>query len=408
MPFAWLVLALVARSSGLGLNITVGNGACSTADAHADVTIAGQWQPRAPYFSATDLAANVTPSPPYTQVSDEWLRTACAFREPPHDCGTHSAEAALRSAALAARRLEPVAGCTLGDALAAVRANETAAILAALRRAKRLSFAGDSISRQHFIEVACSVIDEVTDASLVWRGDTFSTCPSDTSYRSERIAWASPRNGRRCQISSASATLRSGETLEYVGENPAGGLNRSDLGVHVINVGAHHSTPAEHQRTVKRIITAIATAIREAHSAKRSAPLVVWRETTPAHFMRLGPDDNGSWKRPERDDAEQARRCDGKSKYCCRPLDAATAARQNWRNRVANPLLRAAGVPVFATYDALVPQWDAHVNFPRRKDPFQIDCLHFCSPGVLSELWVGPFFLWLGQYLTLPDRPGRF
>ena len=41
MPFAWLALALVARSSGLGLNITVGKGACSTSDAHADVTIAG-------------------------------------------------------------------------------------------------------------------------------------------------------------------------------------------------------------------------------------------------------------------------------------------------------------------------------------------------------------------------------
>ena len=403
MPLARLVtLALVARSSGLGLNITVdGDGECSTADARADATLAGRWQPRAPYFSAADLAGNATASPPYAGVGDEWLRTACAFREPPHDCRTHSAAAANRSAALAARRVEPVAGCALGGALAAARGNETAAVLAALRRARRLTFAGDSISRQHFIEVVCSVIDEVTDAKLVWRStDTFSNCPSDASYRSERIAWASPPRGRRCQIARASATLRSGGKLEYLGDRPEFGLDQP--GVHVINVGMHHGTRAEHEGAVKRVLAAIAAAAREARGANRSAPLVVWRETTPAHFMRLGPDDNGSWKLP--DDAEQARRCDGKSTYCCRPLDAATAARQNWRNRVANPLLRAAGVPVFATYDALVPQWDAHVNFPRRKDRYQIDCVHFCSPGVLSDLWVGPFFLWLGRYLAVSER----
>ena len=123
---------------------------------------------------------------------------------------------------------------------------------------------------------------------------------------------------------------------------------------------------------VRRVMNATVAAIEARKDARRVLDLVpnqrlIWREATAQHFPALG----GHWLHSFmlRSNIEQL------DQRCAHHPLAEMIRHAHW-NPAAEPLVRAAGVPVLRTWMASAKAWYAHTDHG--------DCTHFCQPGLLD------------------------
>lgn len=65
--------------------------------------------------------------------------------------------------------------------------------------------------------------------------------------------------------------------------------------------------------------------------------------------------------------------------------DDASILRGGWRNAAADPIMRAAGIPIVYSFNESLPMWDAH-----RENSDGRECTHYCFPSAPEvRFWAG-------------------
>lgn len=244
-----------------------------------------------------------------------------------------------------------------------------------------LVFVGDSTSLQMWL------------AALVLLAPRFQglRCPDlSRAYRGEwgsdgrlRCAASSHPSVRLCYIKAGmvqrqQAAPRSSATQAVRELLRTGGLdNRSIV---LVNAGLHYEN-------LQPELFAEATALADLAAASRSssAPAIVWRESSPQHFVSQHPfvrDGHPLWWADEWQQASAAG---------CSPASALVRRADGDKfNQVTSPILQASGMPILRVWNASFADWGGHLGRTRNREGARItDCTHFCldtSPTVRS--WV--------------------
>lgn len=102
-------------------------------------------------------------------------------------------------------------------------------------------------------------------------------------------------------------------------------------------------------------------------------PRLLWMETTPQHFA---PDPSQGCQAAPRAPDQDLRRLPHSVERACRPPSQPNCV-ADWRNTIANPLLRKAGISVVPLSEALSARADLHTAHPG-------DCTHWCDASEAS------------------------
>mmetsp|Transcript_34778 Transcript_34778/g.73185 ORF Transcript_34778/g.73185 Transcript_34778/m.73185 type:complete len:403 (+) Transcript_34778:122-1330(+) len=241
---------------------------------------------------------------------------------------------------------------------------------------RTLMFIGDSLSRQHFYGLVCDLWPLTSDATRSTGSGQFEVlqiCNAVVSTISvPAFNWSSPRLCETCcnlhcifiqktrlcyavASKSNAPTLSAAQTLA---------ISQRFLGPGdfiVVNIGVQWGpkTVAARTRELLRRYLSLDPSLR---------PRMIWRESGPQHFVGGEYSRTKNWSR------------------ACVPLRPRTLALPtfNYRNKITNPIVAVAGVPILKIFDSSLPYHSLH------KDPRK-DCTHWCldghhNSGVLS-LW---------------------
>eukprot|EP00667_Euglena_gracilis_P020256 EG_transcript_21898 len=227
-----------------------------------------------------------------------------------------------------------------------------------LIRCRDLVLAGDSITGQFFQTLAC----------LLRRPDTqFS------------VSWAKPWHGKLCPFGTEHCALGGGcATFHHLAARLCFSsdlfLRFSPSDYCLQNDSILVASTAYHHGGWTALMKALGKFTGDyVRMPSPSCPVVAWAEAPPQHFP-LHP---SGYYRSER------------LKYArCKPLELEAGYAHDWRNRIADQYMVAAGIPVLRRWNATQPLWDFHVVRNGRTDQFneRIDCTHYCLPGA-SLLW---------------------
>eukprot|EP00667_Euglena_gracilis_P012418 EG_transcript_12748 len=222
-----------------------------------------------------------------------------------------------------------------------------------LLRCRDVIFVGDSITRQFWQTLACMLRRPDTQYSYTGdqRSDT-KLCPFGTEH---------------CRITGGCATFPPLRVrVCFFGDHmlqrrlPAYGLHNDS--VFVVNSGYHYHDQNLYRLALRRF-TADYTQMPVS-----DRPFVVWHETPAQHFARHP---SGYYL--------------GSRKYvACEPMpDAKAGWAHDWRNRLGEYYVSAAGIPILRLWNVTQPLWDWHVVHNGRTDrgTEPIDCTHYCVPG---------------------------
>ena len=243
-------------------------------------------------------------------------------------------------------------------------------------RVGRLLILGDSLDAQLFAAVACNLYEHRgPDIQLEFEA-TWENGIAALKKRCDSL--------NRCHYTSATLRVHSGDqahvpfrTMHLCQGIRAECLRKLnfDPATDVVATGLdalHGASHGARGMFVRGVMNATLAAIEARKDARRVLDLVpnqrlIWREATAQHFPALG----GHWLHGFmlRSNIEQLdQRC------AHRPL-AEMIRHAHW-NPAAEPLVRAAGVPVLRTWMASAKAWYAHTDHG--------DCTHFCQPGLLD------------------------
>ncbi|KAL1520697.1 hypothetical protein AB1Y20_022266 [Prymnesium parvum] len=176
----------------------------------------------------------------------------------------------------------------------------------------------------------------------------------------------------------------------------------------VVNAGVHHNEPHASLRANVRSFLRW----RDAAAAARAAPCVLWRETFPTHFA--SPD--GTFPAEPRLRRALDLRCNTTANHCApfsrQLMDEVRrgATRQKF-NDAANPLLKAAGVPILRVFLAAAALYDVHVEC-LGPEGHELDCVHHAFPSAAYQLAIRLMLLALEEqcgisFTAAESRKGR-
>jgi len=154
-------------------------------------------------------------------------------------------------------------------------------------------------------------------------------------------------------------------------------LRSSPHDVHFINTGTWHND----EGTLRRSLNDFLSFVTKAREAGETLPHVVWRETTPQHFLTKG----GLYHKYA-------------PKGCIQSVDLDDLRSHDYRNRMAREMIGAAGIPIMPLWELLVQRPDLHTTVFTK--PTMPDCTHWCE---YSE---GP--VWAIANLTLSYTAQHF
>ena len=353
------------------------------------------------YATAAAILSNGTLS---AQGLSQWLRDACPVEEAAHACFYAGDSRAASLARLA-----------FPDATNACTSQNLSIPDALLHgRRRRLVFIGDSLSRQHFVVVACSLRRHISKADLTWYVPQHrmspgqpGECPASSGSTREAV-FTRELPTAHCRLERRGCVHTTfGLTLCTDGGNRPDLISNSlddwlltDAMI-VLNFGQHVNDPAEYSSLLANWTARIASAHSTTRHVSKATlpPLVIWRETTPTHFNTS----DGQWTGHETSDGS----CQpSASSYCCVSLTTERRRRQRWRNEMANAAFTAAGVPIMRVYERLAARWEAHVGWPHREDALMTDCMHWCLPGAL-DAWDSQLWRLLGRLLGAEPHVGE-
>eukprot|EP00667_Euglena_gracilis_P013117 EG_transcript_13517 len=143
------------------------------------------------------------------------------------------------------------------------------------------------------------------------------------------------------------------------------GLRRGS--VVVANAAYHHYDQGPFAQVIDRF------AEDYAQLPNLTRPVLVWAEAPPQHF-------------PEHPSGYYQGRHLQFTR--CAPVDKDSGYAHDWRNRIAERRMTAAGIPILRLWNLTQPLWDYHVVHSGRTDPTAkpVDCTHYCLPGA-PVLW---------------------
>lgn len=243
-------------------------------------------------------------------------------------------------------------------------------------RVGRLLILGDSLDAQLFAAVACNLYahrgpDLQLEFEATWengitafkkRCDSLNRCHYTSAtlrVHSADQARVPFRTMHLCQDSRV-------ECLRKLNFDPATDVVATGLDA------LHGAAHGARRMFVRGVMNATVAAIEARKDARRVLDLVpnqrlIWREATAQHFPALG----GHWLHGFmlRTNIEQL------DQRCAHHPLAEMIRHAHW-NPAAEPLVRAAGVPVLRTWMASAKAWYAHTDHG--------DCTHFCQPGLLD------------------------
>ncbi len=132
-----------------------------------------------------------------------------------------------------------------------------------------------------------------------------------------------------------------------------------------------------------------------------SGARLLWRETTPQHhasFSPFGEAAGRSWASQWRRFVANEGNTLGEGP--CAPLVDRASGRlrphANKYNEAAEPLLRAARVPIVRVWNRTRDDWTHHLGFTRNRAGTPIaDCTHYCLPSPTPNLWTLELFAML-------------
>lgn len=298
--------------------------------------------------------------------ANEWKGKACKLQETSSSCFYHGDK---RATELAQRNFQ-ASDCTLPAFDATDFLQQVAG--------KTIHFFGDSVTRQHYESLTCHMSQYITEYHVGWQfrnGQSKRNCPFS--------------GNEHCQLpmKGTCVELQKDTKICFHEEDRAKGLIE-DLSkpwvqksghVFVLNTGAHYFNNTEgYQRDVEALAKIMS-------DLKAKGKQVIWRETSPEHF------DSASGLYPPADwHKDEA--------YGCR---LRTDAHSNWKNDMANPIIKKAKIPILYVNANARSQWDAHVGNNHRKT-FVLDCQHWCLPSV-PDLWTRMLYNMLKNYETVKE-----
>ncbi|KAL1519786.1 hypothetical protein AB1Y20_023293 [Prymnesium parvum] len=246
-----------------------------------------------------------------------------------------------------------------------------------LRHGNKLILLGDSISLQMWVTLLLLVSERMPelrcpDLSQSYRGEWGSDgqlqCARAANFQlCYAKAGVVPSVGRKGRAHRTSAA----EVLRALMRD--GSVNNQTIVV--VNFGLHYE-----DRRAELVSEAIALA--NVHRS-RTAPTIVWRETSPQHFQATHPFSEGDSHVPSWWRDEHASRCS--------PL-APDDANANKFNEATNPIMTRAGVPLLKVWHATAQDWSTHLSRTTNRESASItDCTHFCvdTSGALRSWALG-------------------
>jgi len=223
----------------------------------------------------------------------------------------------------------------------ALREATPAGLMHAIGPSRNLHIFGDSIAQQHKGSLRCDLLH----GGVMNNTGTGRTWPL--------------QNGGRVSFYRVSTTKHLLRHLEK------GTVGFEPQDVCLFNVGVHYNTPAEFQKDFLSYFES--TCLQ-----KQCLPCrIVWRESAHQHF----PGPNGGL-------FTQAAKCKS-----CIPISAELAAKNNWRNEMANKLMRKYNIPILPIWHMTVSAHDMHPSVGGYAHS-GCDCTHFCNYRAgMFEAW---------------------
>jgi hypothetical protein len=134
----------------------------------------------------------------------------------------------------------------------------------------------------------------------------------------------------------------------------------------VLNYGVHYNSEATYLVFLNDLVQQLRSWLR-VHPKSN----LFWQETAPQHF----PTRTGSY--------DEAGNVSMLVNVTCINQ---TRDGENWRNDLANPIMRSLGVTIMHTHDYAIGQGALHVGNAMRADTNISDCTHWCT-GSIPNLW---------------------
>ncbi|CAL8465497.1 g5033 [Coccomyxa elongata] len=249
-------------------------------------------------------------------------------------------------------------------------------------RGRTLYFSGDS-QTQDFMMAAHCFMYEFTDLGWHELGED----GVNAAKRRPGFVWHTgpgcvllPADTRICFLRCDTVSCMMGEVLKKVARV---GKRRDFL---VLNFGLHFSET--YREELQGLVNEVAKL-----RAEGEFPQLIWKDTAPQHFQttfgeypedkpkppfECGPIGLAS---PPTPGMEKWRLREDHAVEVLQP-GYETIAEGGWRNKIANEVMRAAGVPVVEAWNETLPLWDYH-----RDNGAGLECTHFCMPSA-PQLWV--------------------
>ncbi|PSC74746.1 hypothetical protein C2E20_2256 [Micractinium conductrix] len=138
----------------------------------------------------------------------------------------------------------------------------------------------------------------------------------------------------------------------------------------VASFGLHHGDRQEYSALLSAFL---------AYYAEHAAllPKLLWQQVSAQHFDGPGGEYNGG-KLPFACKTIEGYIVEGQGQLVLEPghKDTADVLHGGWRNALADPIMRAAGVPIIQSFNDTVPLSDAH-----RDNGSGHECTHYCFPS---------------------------
>jgi hypothetical protein len=220
-----------------------------------------------------------------------------------------------------------------------------------LLRNRRLLFAGDSVTSQHFNIVFCSLFSHSPNTQ--WYYSAFPGQQTGVTYFPEY-------NATILFVQDYLETLTDVENIlnHYI----SAGNVTSPEDILVLNFGLHFHTST----TILPYLEELVFEWGELQSPFER-PILLWRETSPQHF--------NSSDEPELPMGYHVSLT--KDPFCVPLEDYNVAYKQDFRNRLANHFVGGANIPVMRIYNVTRSQWDVHMGLHYRNK--FTDCTHSCA-----------------------------
>lgn len=279
-------------------------------------------------------------------------------------------------------------------------------------RGRRLVLWGDSVSRQMF-EYMRARIDAFAEAAArpplpspydytAPRGCRFEKTKVQFAFNIARKGMSVTRSGRQSFRTLSRSCYSRRESIDrhcfsypahafklcYVsardhvidGHNVAIFQTISASDIVLANIGLHRNDASRLRMALKRFVLQLAIFKHQ----RMPLPRLLWRTTSAQHFHN---EKGGHWPSdPQRAAALQDVRA-YPGGYKCQARPYAEMRAHNWRNEVAEELLRPLKIPVLDVWNLTALHPTGHPQLLH--DMTKADCTHWCAnPGGLLEVWV--------------------